>query len=135
MTVTITSFGYSHQEEVPVADLTIDARRTLRNPHHDPAMRYKTGLDFSVRAHVLDTPGARELILHTAAAALGLLAATSLDVAIATGCAGGRHRAVALAEEIAARLRTAGVVVKVEHRDIGKPVLPSSSHSTEGAAR
>lgn len=125
--VAITSFGYGHAA-APIADVTIDARRNLRNPHHDPAMRELTGLDFAVRAHVLDTPGARELILHTAAAALGLLAATGLTVTIATGCAGGRHRAVALAEEIAARLRTSGVVVAVEHRDIAKPALPSTAH-------
>ncbi|MGI8313446.1 RapZ C-terminal domain-containing protein [Saccharopolyspora hattusasensis] len=43
----------------PDADITLDARRHLRNPHRDPAMRYLTGLDARVRDHVLATPGAR----------------------------------------------------------------------------
>ncbi|MEV4383800.1 RNase adapter RapZ [Streptosporangium sp. NPDC049644] len=95
-TVTITSFGYGHSP-APEADLTIDARRNLRNPHHNPAMRQLTGLDLSVRTHVLNTPGARTLIRHTAACILALLAGTGQDVTLATGCTGDWHRSVARA--------------------------------------
>ncbi|MEV4383116.1 hypothetical protein [Streptosporangium sp. NPDC049644] len=37
-----------------------------------------------------------------------------------------RKSSVVLTEETAAALRVEGVIVKVEHRDIGKPVLPSA---------
>ncbi|MEV4376967.1 RNase adapter RapZ [Streptosporangium sp. NPDC049644] len=122
--VLITSFGYGHSP-APDADVTIDARRNLRNPHHDPAMRQLTGLHPAVRRHVLNTPGARPLICHTAstARALAALACPDRPVTVATGCVGGRHRSVALAEEIGQTLRTQGIAVSVEHRDITKPVI------------
>jgi UPF0042 nucleotide-binding protein len=124
--VAITSFGYGHAP-APQADITIDARRHLRNPHADPAMRELTGLDSAVRQHVLTTPGARRLIATTAAMTQGLLDDTADArqrlVTIATGCVGGRHRSVALAEEIAVELRSQGVGVEVQHRDVGKPVI------------
>lgn len=115
--ITITSFGYGHAA-APQADITIDARRLLRNPHHDPAMRHLTGLHPAVRAHVLATPGASAAIQHTVWLASALAHTTGQPVAVAVGCAGGRHRAVALAEEIAAELEAA-----VTHRDVDKPVI------------
>ena len=42
---------------------------------------------------------------------------TGPHVVVGIGCTGGRHRSVVLAEELASHLRSAGTVVKVEHRD------------------
>ncbi|KAA9151924.1 RNase adaptor protein RapZ, partial [Microbacterium lushaniae] len=40
---------------------------------------------------------------------------------VAIGCTGGRHRSVVMARELAERLRgTAGVAVRVAHRDLGR---------------
>ncbi|MFG2142602.1 hypothetical protein ACGFRG_00125 [Streptomyces sp. NPDC048696] len=39
-------------------------------------------------------------------------------------CGGGRHRSVAVAEEVAKRLRAAGIGVETEHRHIDRPILP-----------
>ena len=39
---------------------------------------------------------------------------------VAVGCTGGRHRSVALAEEIAKRMRAHGFDPTVNHRDITK---------------
>jgi UPF0042 nucleotide-binding protein len=39
---------------------------------------------------------------------------------IAMGCTGGHHRSVAIAEEVARRLRSAGHHVGVLHRDVDK---------------
>lgn len=130
MKVTVISFGYGHNPP-PIADITVDARRRLRNPHHDPAMRELTGLDDAVRRHVLNTPGARGLITLTAATAHVLATATGQHVTVATGCTGGRHRAVALAESIAAGLRARRVDVHVIHRDIDKPLLDNTTHRRE----
>jgi RNase adaptor protein for sRNA GlmZ degradation len=135
MNVTVISFGYGHEGICPpVADITVDARRCLRNPHHDPAMREPTGLDDAVRRHVLATPGARGLILFTAATAHYLATVTGQPVTVATGCTGGRHRAVALAEGIAADLRYRDVQVTVIHRDIDKPLLYNATHQREVTA-
>ena len=39
---------------------------------------------------------------------------------IAIGCTGGRHRSVAIAEEIAERLRARGLAVRTSHRDVAR---------------
>ena len=41
-------------------------------------------------------------------------------VVVAFGCTGGRHRSVAVAEELAARLRRIGVAVNASHRDLAR---------------
>lgn len=121
--VRIISFGFGHGAP-PEADIVIDVRKSLRNPHDDPALRELTGLDERVRQHVLDTPGAMTLLHQVAATASGLAAAIQQTVTVAWGCSGGRHRAVALAEETAALVWASGAdIVQVEHRDVDKPLL------------
>ena len=39
---------------------------------------------------------------------------------LAVGCTGGRHRSVAMAEQLGARLRERGMKVQVNHRDVGR---------------
>ena len=41
-------------------------------------------------------------------------------VTIAVGCTGGKHRSVALAENLAARLVKVGVETSTLHRDLGR---------------
>jgi RNase adapter protein RapZ len=127
--VVITTYGVLHGQ-APAGDaLTVDLRTALRNPHRDPAMRYKTGLDPEVREHVLATPGADRIIAHTVERVLAVLHAWAdphnLRSDLHVYCKGGRHRSVAIAEAVADRLRTFGVGVEVEHRDILKPVVRS----------
>lgn len=123
MTALITSFGYGHGP-APEADITLDVRKSLRNPHDDPNMRQLTGLDQAVHEHVLDTPGVWHLIRNLSAVVEDLLDAAE-TVHVAIGCVGGRHRSVAIAEEVAAQIRRS-MAVRVEHRDIDKPVLKSA---------
>lgn len=129
--VRVISFGFGHGDP-PCADILIDVRDVLRNPHDNPALRKMTGLDEPVRDHVLGTPGALGFVQHVSAALLALAGATPhRDVTVAWGCSGGRHRAVALAEETARLLWDAGAeVVQVEHRDADKPLLISSGGRT-----
>ncbi|MEU8199320.1 RNase adapter RapZ [Microbispora amethystogenes] len=120
--VHVTSFGYGHAP-APEADLTVDARRHLRNPHADPGMRELTGLDPAVRKHVLTTPGATTTVYAAATFARELAGTTRSPVTVAVGCVGGRHRSVALAEQIATTLRERGVTATVTHRDVHRPVI------------
>jgi UPF0042 nucleotide-binding protein len=39
---------------------------------------------------------------------------------LAVGCTGGHHRSVAVAEDLAARLKEADVPVTVDHRDVAR---------------
>ena len=41
-------------------------------------------------------------------------------VTLAVGCTGGKHRSVASAERLGARLRRGGFEVVVQHRDLGR---------------
>ncbi|MEV4256061.1 RNase adapter RapZ [Spirillospora sp. NPDC049652] len=119
---TVVSFGYKYGLPVD-ADLVVDCR-FLPNPHWVPELRPKTGRDADVRDYVLAQPGAKEF-LDAYTEVLRLLT-TGYEregkhyVTLAVGCTGGKHRSVAMAEQISARLRDEGVEVQVAHRDLGR---------------
>ncbi|MFL1381523.1 RapZ C-terminal domain-containing protein [Nocardiopsis protaetiae] len=104
----------------------VDLTSALRNPADDPRLIQMTGLDHPVRQHVLNTPGARAIIddaLERTGRALIAAAHARHLTEIFVFCKGGRHRSVAIGEEIAAALRANGVNTEVEHRDMRKPVV------------
>jgi len=119
---TVMSFGFKYG--IPVdADIVLDAR-FLPNPHWVPELREQTGLDAPVNDYVLEIASAREF-LDRAAGLLDLMADGYLRegkryVTIAVGCTGGKHRSVALAANLAARLVKQGVETLVVHRDLGR---------------
>lgn len=119
---TVMSFGFKYG--IPVdADVVLDAR-FLPNPHWVPELREQTGLDAPVNDYVLDIDAAREF-LDRATGLLDLMADGYLRegkryVTIAVGCTGGKHRSVALSENLAARLVKQGVETLVVHRDLGR---------------
>jgi RNase adaptor protein for sRNA GlmZ degradation len=119
----VISFGFRH-EAPPAADVLVDIQPWLRDPAAVAWCLPLTGRDDRVRRHVLAAPGAAELLAHLEGAARTLLrlAAGARPVVVAVGCAGGRHRSVALAEELADRLRS-GWLVAVEHRHVDWPLL------------
>ena len=127
--VVITTFGVLHGPAPDEGDaLTIDLSNALRNPHHDPQMRYRTGLDPEVRDHVLTTPGADRVVALNVDRIRALVTVHTLQVQpvltrVHIACRGGRHRSVAVAEEIARELRREGIGVEVHHRDINRPVV------------
>lgn len=128
--VVVESFGYRHLAgDLAAGDaLVVDVRERLRDPVRDPALRAMTGLDAPVRARVLATSGAEQLVnditaqaaaLHTARGALG----TAGPVRVRIGCAGGRHRSVVLADEVTAQLAARGYSARAVHRHIDRPVI------------
>ena len=122
--VVVESFGYLHGPS-PTAHIVVDLRSILYNPHADPAMRDLTGLEPRVRDHVLATPGAIQIIRSlypVTRALLRIQDPAGLVVRVAFGCAGGRHRAVAMANEFTHGLINAGIGADVLHRDILRPV-------------
>lgn len=119
---TLISFGYKYGLPVD-ADLVVDCR-FLPNPHWVAELRPLTGRDEAVRDYVLGQPGAAEFVdgysslLDVIAA--GYLREGKRFATIAVGCTGGKHRSVAIAEELTRRLREAGMDVAVVHRDLGR---------------
>jgi UPF0042 nucleotide-binding protein len=129
--ITVTSFGYGHAP-APTAHLTLDVRYVFRDPHVDPAMRDLTGKHPSVITNVMVQPMADVVVYqlaHTAHALVTSLARSNtdlIDVRIAIGCVGGRHRSVVLADKVAEMIRSGGGAdypVTVLHRDLHRPVL------------
>lgn len=127
LAVTVMSFGYA--AGLPrEADLVFDVR-FLANPHWDPALRPLTGEDPAVAAFVAADPlyaPALERIDDLLRCLLpGYARADKAYLTIAIGCTGGRHRSVAVACDLAARLTaqlvTQGQTVALLHRDIAKP--------------
>jgi RNase adapter protein RapZ len=126
--VALVSFSYAHGLPRD-ADLVFDAR-FLRNPHYDPILQPRTGLDADVAAYVEadpDFPAYMRMIEQL----LDLLLPRFIQegkkyVTIAVGCTGGRHRSVRIVEKLADHLRrTAGEVgarwwLHVAHRELSR---------------
>ncbi len=127
--VVITTYGTLHGPAPADGDaLLIDLSEALRNPHQDPELRYRTGLDPIVRHHVLTTPGADRIVSLNVDRIRALNTVHTMQVQpmltrVHIACRGGRHRSVAIAEEIARELRREGIGTEVHHRDIDRPVV------------
>jgi UPF0042 nucleotide-binding protein len=120
--VTLLSFGYRYGVP-PSGELLFDVR-FLPNPHFEPALRPKTGLDDAVSRYVIEHPRTAELLEHLGGFLDYVLARYDAEgkayLTIGIGCTGGRHRSVAVAEALGRRLRAAGREVNVQHRDLEK---------------
>lgn len=119
---TLLSFGFKYGLPVD-ADIVLDAR-FLPNPHWVPELQPLTGLDADVHDYVIAAPDARAF-LDKAADLLRLMTEGYLRegkrfATVAIGCTGGKHRSVALTEDLSARLVVTGVETFVVHRDIGR---------------
>jgi UPF0042 nucleotide-binding protein len=122
----IISFGYKYGLPVD-ADLVADCR-FLPNPHWVPELRPLNGLDAPVRDFVLGQPASTQFLAAYLAVLDVSMAGFEREgkryVTLAVGCTGGKHRSVAIAEQLAARLRgnhsPHGHDVTVSHRDLGR---------------
>jgi UPF0042 nucleotide-binding protein len=119
--IDIVTFGFKYG--IPLeADLVFDVR-FLTNPYWNPELKPLSGLETKVRDFVLTQPAAKrflelvtELLQLTAPA---YRAEGKEHLRIALGCTGGYHRSIALAEELAGRLRALpDASVTVFHREL-----------------
>lgn len=106
LTVSLVSFGFPRG--LPrEADMVFDAR-FLRNPHYDPVLRPRTGLDPEVGAYVEADPGYApffRLVTEMLDMVLPRFVQEGKKYAtIAIGCTGGRHRSIYIVERLAAHL-------------------------------
>lgn len=122
MQLSVESFGYKHGIPLDV-DLVFDVR-FLPNPHWDEALRPLSGLDQPVSDFVLQQPLAIEFVEKIDALFGMLLPAYRAEgksyLTVAIGCTGGRHRSVAIAEEIGRKFFQLGHHPRVIHRDIAR---------------
>jgi len=120
--VTVLSFGFKYGLP-PDADFVLDAR-FLPNPYWVPELKDKTGMQAEVSDYVLGQRGAGSFVETYArmvmATAPGFEREGKRYLSVAVGCTGGKHRSVAIAEELARRLRELRVVAHASHRDLGR---------------
>jgi len=120
MQVSLLSFGYKYG--IPYdADFILDCR-FIPNPHWVAHLSPMSGLEQPVADAVLTHPETREFIEDFLALfksiGAGFLREGKRYITIAFGCTGGRHRSVAVTEEVSARLQAEGIQVRVQHRDV-----------------
>ena len=120
------SFGYKYG--IPVdADLVLDCR-FIPNPHWIPELRPKNGQNSDVSEYVLSQDGVSETISSYATLlkkmSSGYLREGKKYITLAVGCTGGKHRSVAIAEELAKQLSAMKSDFVIEahavHRDVGR---------------
>ena len=120
--ITVLSFGFKYG--IPVdADMVADVR-FLPNPYWDELLRPLTGQDLAVSQSVIEQPGALDFLTHfqelLGPMREGYLREGKRLVTVAIGCTGGKHRSVAMTEELASMLRDTGLQASVFHRDLGR---------------
>ena len=126
--VNVLSFGYKFGLPVD-ADLVMDCR-FIPNPHWDPELRAMNGLDKQVSEAVLSAESVGEFLEKYLSLfnslGQGYLREGKKYITLAIGCTGGKHRSVAVAEELARRIN--GSAIDAEHsvsahaihRDLGR---------------
>lgn len=123
--ITVLSFGYLHPwpegVEKPGEDLTFDLREKLADPAHvlPEEKRDLTGFDEEIESFVFQTPRAPEVFQRIVTTVIRKAASESCAVAV--GCAGGRHRSVAVANVLRAYLRTLDYEVSARHLHVHLP--------------
>jgi UPF0042 nucleotide-binding protein len=122
--INVLSFGYKYG--IPVdSDLVLDCR-FIPNPHWDPELRPLTGLTSQVSNRVLSSDGVKDFVgdyVHLVQSMVqGYMREGKKYVTIAVGCTGGKHRSVAITEEIARQLNEFGTEISAHptHRDVGR---------------
>ena len=121
LTVTLLSFGYKYGVP-PESDLLFDVR-FLPNPHFVTELRPLTGKDPAVRDYVVAADATTIFLDKTTDLLRFLIPKYAVEgksyLTIGVGCTGGRHRSVAIVEQLGPRLRNiTGVRWRRKHRDV-----------------
>ncbi len=120
--ITVQSFGFRFGVP-PESDSVFDVR-FLPNPNYVRHLKKKTGHDPDVKSYIRSFPRARQSIDRLLGLIAYLLPSYIREgksyLTISIGCTGGRHRSVAIAEELGTRLEKEGYTCKVVDRDLHK---------------
>src|SRR5215472_10706543 len=119
----VTCLAFAFKNGIPGDSAWVVDTRFLDNPYWVPELRSLDGRDPRVRDYVLGQPAAGAMLDGLEATLVPLLPAyaerSRMELTIALGCTGGRHRSVALAAELARRLgRVEGIEVACRYREL-----------------
>jgi hypothetical protein len=119
----ITCLAFGYKNGIPDGASWVVDVRLLENPYWVEELRPLDGRDPRVRDFVVSQPAAKELLDNLERTLLAAIPhyreRGRSHLTIAFGCTGGRHRSVAMAREMAARLeRDGGADVEFTSRDL-----------------
>jgi RNase adapter protein RapZ len=122
--ITIVSFGFKYG--IPVdSDLVFDVR-FLPNPFYIPELKELSGNDAGVRDYVMGHSVTQEFIAKLSDMLDFLIpsyiAEGKRQLIVSIGCTGGRHRSVAIANDLFDKLSDAGLRASIDHRDINEDI-------------
>ncbi len=122
--INVLSFGYKYG--IPVdSDLVLDCR-FIPNPHWIPELRLLTGLTTQVSEKVLGNTGVEEFVKNYVALVASMIPGYMHEgkkyLTISVGCTGGKHRSVAITQEISKQLNALNIGLSAypTHRDVGR---------------
>ena len=124
LSISILSFGFKYG--IPVdSDLVMDVR-FLPNPFYIKDLKPKSGKDKDVSDYVFSFKQTTDFV-DKYEDLLEFLIPNYLkegkkQLIVSIGCTGGRHRSVAIAEELYKRLSNNGHIVNIYHRDINEDI-------------
>lgn len=122
LTISIVSFGFKHGILLD-GDLIFDVR-FLQNPHYIKEIKDFSGLDKEIEDYVFSFDITGEFIEKLSDLLEFLLPhyikEGKSNLVIGIGCTGGKHRSVAIGEDLARRLLDKGYRAIVSHRDKGE---------------
>ena len=123
MKIRLFSFGFKHG--CPEANMLLDVR-FLPNPYWVPELKERSGLEAPVAAYVLESQAGRDFLSRLEPLLAFMLdshrQAGRKEFSCAVGCTGGRHRSVAVTEQLRRFLAssTGSDELELFHRDIGR---------------
>lgn len=122
LSVTVLSFGFKYG--IPVdSDLVFDVR-FIPNPFYIPELKQYSGNDEPVKEYVLkqeETSTFIEKLVDMLKYLIpNYIKEGKRQLIISIGCTGGRHRSVAIANEVYERLNKENYNSRIEHRDVAE---------------
>ncbi|ABR36963.1 MULTISPECIES: RNase adapter RapZ [Clostridium] len=122
LSITVLSFGFKYG--IPVdSDLVFDVR-FIPNPFYIPELKQYSGNDEPVKDYVLkqeETVNFIEKLVDMLRYLIpNYIKEGKSQLIISIGCTGGRHRSVAIANEVYERLNKENYNSKIEHRDVAE---------------
>lgn len=119
LAISVVSFGFKHGILLD-ADLVFDVR-FLPNPYYIEELKKSSGLNTDIKDYVFGFDEANEFLGKLVDMVEFLVPKYSKEgktnLVIGIGCTGGKHRSVAIAQALTARLEGNGEKVYVSHRD------------------
>ncbi|AEH45271.1 hypothetical protein Thein_1405 [Thermodesulfatator indicus DSM 15286] len=120
--VHLISFGFKYGVP-PEAHLLFDVR-FLPNPYFEPSLKPLSGLEPAVRDYVLRQEETKQFLALSEQYLKFLIPQYEREgktyLVVAIGCTGGRHRSVAIAQEIGLMVKEWGWETIISHRDLEK---------------